>query len=76
MQINNEPLIISRIFDSLQHGLSALKKDENLFNRINVFPVADADTGTNMLLTAEGLISEVNTSSLKDFWTTYLPRHC
>lgn len=67
MQINNEPLIISRIFDSLQHGLSALKKDENLFNRINVFPVADADTGTNMLLTAEGLISEVNTSSLKDF---------
>jgi len=63
----NESLIISRIFTSLQSGLSALKKDEGLFNRINVFPVADADTGTNMLLTAEGLITDVDTSSLKGF---------
>lgn len=63
----NESLIISRIFTSLQSGLSALKKDEGLFNRINVFPVADADTGTNMLLTAEGLITDVDTSSLKRF---------
>ena len=61
----DESLIISRIFTSLQSGLSALKKDEGLFNRINVFPVADADTGTNMLLTAEGLITDVDTSSLK-----------
>ena len=38
-----------------------------MFNRINVFPVADADTGTNMLLTAEGLITDVDTSSLKRF---------
>ena len=65
--MNNEPLIISRIFASLQSGLAALKKDEGLFNRINVFPVADADTGTNMLLTAEGLITDVDTSSLKGF---------
>ena len=65
--MNNETLIISRIFDSLQSGIAALKKDEGLFNRINVFPVADADTGTNMLLTAEGLISDVDTSSLKGF---------
>lgn len=65
--MNNETLIISRIFNSLQSGLAALKKDEGLFNRINVFPVADADTGTNMLLTAEGLITDVDTSSLKGF---------
>ena len=65
--MNNESLIISRIFTSLQSGLAALKKDEGLFNRINVFPVADADTGTNMLLTAEGLIADVDTSSLKSF---------
>ncbi len=65
--MNNESLIISRIFTSLQSGLAALKKDEGLFNRINVFPVADADTGTNMLLTAEGLITDVDTSSLKSF---------
>ena len=63
----NESLSISRIFTSLQSGLSALKKDEGLFNRINVFPVADADTGTNMLLTAEGLITDVDTSSLTSF---------
>lgn len=65
--MNNETLIISRIFNSLQSGLAALKKDEGLFNRINVFPVADADTGTNMLLTAEGLITDVDTSNLKGF---------
>ena len=65
--MNNESLIISRIFSSLQSGLAALKKDEGLFNRINVFPVADADTGTNMLLTAEGLITDVDTSSLSGF---------
>ncbi|HBO33411.1 MAG TPA: hypothetical protein DD636_01490 [Anaerolineaceae bacterium] len=67
MIMNNEALLISRIFASLQSGLSALKKDEDLFNRINVFPVADADTGTNMLLTAEGLITDVDTSNLRSF---------
>ncbi|HOZ38930.1 MAG TPA: DegV family protein [Anaerolineaceae bacterium] len=65
--MNNESLIISRIFTSLQSGIAALKKDEGLLNRINVFPVADADTGTNMLLTAEGLIADVDTSSLTSF---------
>lgn len=65
--MNNESLIISRIFTSLQSGIAALKKDEGLLNRINVFPVADADTGTNMLLTAEGLITDVDTSSLTSF---------
>jgi len=65
--MNNEPAIITRIIESLQSGLAALQKDEGLFNRINVFPVADADTGTNMLLTAEGLIADVDTSSLNGF---------
>jgi len=65
--MNNESLIVSRIFTSLQSGIEALKKDEGLLNRINVFPVADADTGTNMLLTAEGLITDVDTSSLTSF---------
>jgi len=67
MIMNNETILISRIFTSLQSGFSALKKDEGLFNRINVFPVADADTGTNMLLTAEGLITDVDTSSMRSF---------
>ena len=57
MIMNNETILISRIFTSLQSGFSALKKDEGLFNRINVFPVADADTGTNMLLTADGQLA-------------------
>ncbi len=38
----------------LRNALNHLKKHEEEINRLNVFPVADGDTGTNMRLTLEG----------------------
>lgn len=60
------PQLLPELLD-LYNQVWLLFRDEGLFNRINVFPVADADTGTNMLLTAEGLIADVDTSSLNGF---------
>ena len=34
-------------------GLSALKRNMDRLNQLNVFPVPDADTGTNMVITLE-----------------------
>ena len=38
----------------------ALRTHQAVINRLNVFPVPDGDTGTNMLLTAEAVVSEVD----------------
>ena len=35
----------------IQNGLANLEASEEEVNRLNVFPVADGDTGTNMCLT-------------------------
>ncbi len=37
----------------LKNGLAALQTREDEINRLNVFPVSDGDTGTNMRLTLE-----------------------
>ena len=37
----------------LKNGLACLKASEEKINILNVFPVADGDTGTNMRLTLE-----------------------
>ena len=37
----------------LRNGLANLKTQESEINRLNVFPVSDGDTGTNMRLTLE-----------------------
>lgn len=38
----------------MAYGLDNLRAKENEINAMNVFPVADGDTGTNMRLTTEG----------------------
>lgn len=40
-------------------ALAALKAKEDDVNRLNVFPVPDGDTGTNMVLTLESVLAEV-----------------
>lgn len=37
----------------LRNGLANLQRDEEEINRLNVFPVADGDTGTNMRMTLQ-----------------------
>ena len=51
----------------LENGLALLANDENRINALNVFPVPDGDTGTNMRLTLEGGINNTpDTNILKD----------
>jgi len=45
--------------DLITAAASALKSRREEVNRLNVFPVPDGDTGTNMSLTMEAVLSEV-----------------
>jgi len=37
----------------------ALRSHQEVINRLNVFPVPDGDTGTNMMLTVESVVDEI-----------------
>lgn len=43
-----------RLYPLLQNGLHQLKRNVQAINDLNVFPVPDGDTGTNMWLTMKG----------------------
>jgi len=46
---------------SLRAMLAALRAHEDELNRLNVFPVRDHDTGTNMALTLAGMVAALDT---------------
>lgn len=46
----------------LKNGLANLQSREEEINRLNVFPVSDGDTGTNMRLTLSGGVSFAKTN--------------
>lgn len=48
-----------RFAEMLESGTAALASNEARLNALNVFPVSDGDTGTNMLRTMEGGIARV-----------------
>jgi hypothetical protein len=43
-------------------GMAWLKTNQNTVNALNVFPVPDGDTGTNMMLTMQSAFSEIENS--------------
>ena len=45
---------------------AALKSQAARINALNVYPVPDGDTGTNMLLTLESILTEASNASYKD----------
>ena len=47
----------------LQAGTTWLKRHAATINALNVFPVPDGDTGTNMLLTMQAALEEINARS-------------
>jgi DAK2 domain fusion protein YloV len=47
----------------LQAGTTWLKRHAATINALNVFPVPDGDTGTNMLLTMQAALDEINARS-------------
>ena len=46
----------------IEAGLTWLRTNQQLVNSLNVFPVPDGDTGTNMLLTMQAAYNEINKS--------------
>ncbi len=50
----------------LEAGLIWLKTNQQLVNSLNVFPVPDGDTGTNMLLTMQAAFEEVQNSGVNN----------
>ncbi|MEN4012792.1 MAG: DAK2 domain-containing protein [Chloroflexota bacterium] len=50
----------------LEAGIAWLKANQQLVNSLNVFPVPDGDTGTNMLLTMQAAHNEIARSTEKN----------
>lgn len=48
--------------EMIEAGLTWLRTNQQLVNSLNVFPVPDGDTGTNMLLTMQAAYNEVSKS--------------
>ncbi len=51
-----------RLQRALQAGISRVSSRREYINKINVFPVADGDTGTNMMFTLRSLSASLNPS--------------
>jgi uncharacterized protein len=50
----------------LEAGMVWLKTNQQIVNRLNVFPVPDGDTGTNMVLTMQAAFEEVESSGTQN----------
>ena len=50
----------------LQRYLDRLREHRDALNRLNVYPVPDGDTGTNMTLTVESVMAEVDAAETMD----------
>ena len=46
----------------IEAGMVWLKTNQQIVNRLNVFPVPDGDTGTNMVLTMQAAFEEIETA--------------
>ncbi|MEA3440502.1 MAG: DAK2 domain-containing protein [Chloroflexota bacterium] len=51
----------------IEAGLTWLRTNQQLVNSLNVFPVPDGDTGTNMVLTMQAAYDEIANSSEHNF---------
>lgn len=65
--INTKVLNGKRFYFSFLAGAQQIFEHQNVLNKINVFPVQDGDTGTNMASTMRAIVdSYIPTNSLKD----------
>jgi DAK2 domain fusion protein YloV len=62
-QSDHQGLITGSQYKNLMRaGLTWLRTNQESVNALNVFPVPDGDTGTNMVLTLQAAIDEMNTA--------------
>jgi len=60
-QINNRQPITGAVYKELMiAGLTWLRTNQESVNALNVFPVPDGDTGTNMVLTLQAAVDEIS----------------
>ncbi len=52
--------------DLIEAAMTWVKTNQQTINALNVFPVPDGDTGTNMLLTMQAAYSEIANSGEKN----------
>ena len=50
-------------YNSFKSGAEAVKKNKEVLNKINVFPVRDGDTGTNLAITMNSIVDEATVST-------------
>ena len=50
----------------MEAGMIWLKTNQKIVNNLNVFPVPDGDTGTNMVLTMQAAFDEIDQSGTKN----------
>ncbi len=51
----------------IEASLVWLRTNQQIVNSLNVFPVPDGDTGTNMVLTMQAAFDEINGSTEQNF---------
>ena len=66
LSTNNKPIDGDQYKDLMNAGLTWLRTNQESVNALNVFPVPDGDTGTNMVLTLQAAYDEISDSSEKD----------
>ncbi|GFP22224.1 uncharacterized protein HKBW3S06_01451, partial [Candidatus Hakubella thermalkaliphila] len=52
-----------------KRGLENLKESEEYVNELNVFPVPDGDTGTNLVLTMQAVVDDIDSLDNLDMRT-------
>lgn len=61
-QVNGEVLKLM-----VEAGLNWLRTNQQIVNSLNVFPVPDGDTGTNMVLTMQAAYDEISNGNERNF---------
>ena len=59
---NRKPIDGLQLKNLAQAGLTWLRTNQQTVNALNVFPVPDGDTGTNMVLTMQSAFDEIDNS--------------
>ncbi len=62
-----KPLDGAALKNLIEAGLTWLRTNQQLVNSLNVFPVPDGDTGTNMVLTMQSAFDEISLSPERNF---------
>lgn len=60
--MKNEIINGLELFQLFKSGVEEIERNKDLLNRINVFPVADGDTGSNLLYTLKSALSFTSNS--------------